>query len=477
MPFESIVKWTNYRACLYVIKGVCIVEGLPQQDVINFFKSKMEFTRIINSIFDVFLKNGRIFGAGLITNPTLDEAKALSEFFKQDYYNQDTIRISLADFQYQMQKTFNVNFTLADFFNGYNENTKKNSPLNAIPTGRHKLVASTTKTKNLFTEVLLNEILPKYKNTPAADWIQELVAHMRRTYRVWLEEYSYKPQNVINKIEIVANALNNLSELPEDEFTRISDFSKQVTGNSETLSFKGNLEPLFLRALANHFKVVIPTTTDAIIQLYLQAGLLAGGSVSYVTVLGLQAFDKDDKPNLACDYYNQLNQPHMLTLENISHISTIKTHGCRVYIVENPLLYTALCERVRNIKCTIICPAESNYSAFLQLTKICIKSGAYLYYAGNMDYKGLRIADKLYLKYKKYFVPWRYAKTDYELVIKNSVSTLLPDERRDLAMHNEDLASLLSLMRRVGKTADSMPLIPAMIKDIQEESDLNGTTT
>jgi len=94
-----------------------------------------------------------------------------------------------------------------------------------------------------------------------------------------------------------------------------------------------------------------------------------------------------------------------------------------------------------------------------------VKSGATLYYAGNMDYKGLTLADKIYLRYGKVFKPWRYGKADYELLFTGS-DFLLPDDRKDLAMHNEELASLLSLLRKKGKSAASLPLVGVFAEDV-----------
>jgi len=83
-----------------------------------------------------------------------------------------------------------------------------------------------------------------------------------------------------------------------------------------------------------------------------------------------------------------------------------------------------------------------------------------------MDYKGLILADKVYLKFNKHFIPWRYSKTDYEVVLAEN-DYLLPEDKKDLAMHNENLASLLSLMRKKGRTASLHPLVSAMAEDVR----------
>jgi hypothetical protein len=119
---------------------------------------------------------------------------------------------------------------------------------------------------------------------------------------------------------------------------------------------------------------------------------------------------------------------------------------------------------MRDEKCTLICPANGLGPAFELLMDLC--PGASVYYAGNMDYRGLAHADKLAQRYGKNIIPWRYGRADYELVISHG-DYLLPDEKKNLAMHNDEFAALLSLMRKTGKTAPALPLVPLFAEDIR----------
>jgi len=48
---------------------------------------------------------------------------------------------------------------------------------------------------------------------------------------------------------------------------------------------------------------------------------------------------------------------------------------------------------------------------------------------------------------------------------------MLQDKKKDLSLHNETLASLLSQLRKKGRTASSMPLVPLFAEDILEEGE------
>ncbi|MCL2840105.1 MAG: TIGR02679 domain-containing protein [Defluviitaleaceae bacterium] len=419
---------------------------LGLKKALHYFTNDKGFDRLLKSMFEIYSRHGRSFGAVRLARPSSEEETAISIFFKRDYYNQALIRIGLADFERQMQKMFEIDTQLVTLLEAY-----VGRSLHIKTDGR------TGKNSDEFTSGLLSGLAPLYENTPAYDWITEIIAHMRRTYRFWVDMYQEKPATVMTMITSVAEALNNLPK-NSDTLIRLIDFSQQYTGSPYVFNYS-NAEygQLFLRALAYHFGVGIPPNVEESLCLYLRAGLLAEGVLSHVTVYGLCV----DEP-----YCHDISQAYVLTLENLCHISQVKAYSDSVFIVENPQVYAGVYERLRGKKCTLICPMCDGMSTFLYLLRLLKKSSTKFYYAGNMDYKGLITADKLYLELGKNFIPWRYSRDDYERIISQSES-LLPDEKKGLAMHNETLASLLSHMRKVGKTASSMPLVDFLVDDIR----------
>jgi uncharacterized protein (TIGR02679 family) len=194
------------------------------------------------------------------------------------------------------------------------------------------------------------------------------------------------------------------------------------------------------------------------IQLYWQAGLLSNGVLNQVTVSGIVA----DK---ACAHYDSLGEAHVLTLENISRFTKVAVYKKKVFVVESASVFALLCEQLRGLRCTLVCASPGLNAALDRLLSLCCESGAELYYSGNMDFKGLTLGESLYLRFGKQFVPWRYGKEDYELALTQS-DTLMPDEKRNVAFHNEAFASILSHIRKKGKTAGHLPLVKLLAEDI-----------
>ncbi|MCL2572533.1 MAG: TIGR02679 domain-containing protein [Defluviitaleaceae bacterium] len=417
-------------------------------EINQYLKNDSGFERLMSGMFDLYNRYGRCFSAVRLPRPSLEEERALSVFFKRDYYDQALIRIGLAEFERQIQKVFScevgLDTVLVEYFG------------RQISSQNDHVLSDSHRYKDAFTRAIRDDLLPRFEDTYAAVWLREMLAHMRRTYRLWADQFPHEPDNVLAMVTAVCEALN---VLPEGQLVRLSDFTTKYFGDPRALDYHSPYGPLFLRALAHKYDAVIPAVLEDSIRLYLQAGLLSDGVLSQVTLRGLKADDE------ACIFYDQLGEAHVLTLENICRLGEVKAYGEKVFIVENPHVFSALCERLSGFNCTLVCAMDGLNPALEYLLDQMILSGAVLYYAGNIDYKGLTLADKIYLRYGKSFIPWRYGRTDYELLFTGS-DFLLPDDRKDLAMHNEELASLLSLLRKKGKSASSFPLVGVYAEDI-----------
>ena len=409
--------------------------------MVEFFTKNDGFTRILTEMSAIFYRYGRVYGAVRLLDPTRAEENALSSFFERDYFNQALIRISLADFQRQLEKV-NPNQNFAALLSYY------------MPQSNG---ADLQKNTNAFTKGIY-DILPKYKNTIAEPWLKEICAQMRRGYKFLTEQFLNDPALVFSDIDKVAKLC---LQLPGgNNITPLSDFCGQ----------EKRLEPLLLRAIAHLYAVPVPQNQESVTALYLEAGLLSGGALCHVMVKNLIGIRKvENKPSEICELYRNSGQIHVLTLENVVQFTSTAIQGS-AFVIEDPNAYVAICELLGETEHTIICPMNGNANehnpAFTRLLDLLCGAGNCFYYAGEMDYSGLARADKLYQKYGKHFVPWRYTKSDYEMLISNSYN-FIHNGRQDLAMLNESLALILSQIRKTGMAPNNMSLVPVLAEDIK----------
>jgi len=425
-------------------------------EIVGYFSAKKGFDRLLRAMFDSYSRYGRSFGAVRLAHPSKEEEADISEFFKRDYYNQALIRIGLADFERQIQKIFDTKVKLGLVLEGFI----------GRPVLTREVKAGVQKYSDELTSAIYLHFMPDLEGTAAGEWFSEMTAHMRRTYRPWVDLYQKEPKKVLQMIKTVATALNNLP-VDSPRLVCLEEFAKKHAGSPLAFETNEMLGQLFLRALSFCLETPHPCSTDDCTNLFANAGLLYNGMLSRVTAMGLNMFDENGKPGTAAKVYNRRGQAFVLTLENLNSYARFSTAYGKLFVIENPLVYNAVCRQLSGTKCTVVCQMGGGTPAFLFLLKKLVKNEkTKIYYAGNLDYKGLVFADKLYNLLGKNFVPWRYNHRDYKALLEGETS-LLPDEKKGLSMHNEELASLLSLMRRTGKTASTMPLLEKYVKDIK----------
>jgi len=410
-------------------------------------------------MFDMYIKHGRIFGGVQLLHPTKEEETAISNFFGRDYYNQALIRIGLADFERQLQKNISPDAKLSVLLEEYIHDAINNKSVNAPDSA------------DAFASYITHKLMSDFKNTRAEIWLREVLTHARRSYKYWIERIINRPKDAHDAFAAVCMALNHL---PEENLTPpmlLSDFSRKVTGSPYALAFYGEYGTLFLRGLACVFDEKFTNRVENSTALYLRAGLLSQGVISQVMVHGLKAKSTENENDAVCVLYNKLNESHILTLERVSQFGKIKAYGSDVFIIENPLLYSAVVEIMKsenaNLNYTLICPIGNSDAAFLRLLELGAQSaGSVLYYSGNMDCSGLIRADSLFMKFGRKFKPWRYSKEDYDFIIESGGA--LNDYKDKInALHNDTLAALLSHMKKTGKTADTMALAKTLANDIK----------
>jgi uncharacterized protein (TIGR02679 family) len=423
-------------------------------NLIEFFRQETGFHRLLTDMSALFAQHGRTYGAVRLLNPTKEEEKAVSDFFRRDYYDQALIRISLGDFERQLGRVFPEENDFQALMTEFSQD-----PILDTRSAVHKH-------KDAFAGGITKNLYKKYKGTPAQFWVREVATHMRRTYKYWALKYVSEPDKTIDIIDTVAQMLNNIPE--KSEPVQLSVFAANYIDSPYDFVHNEEYGTLLLRALAHYFDVSIPITTESIADLYLRAGLITSDVQCLVTVQNLIAYTADGKICEACDVYNKSGQAHVLTLENVTRLAAAKGINNKVYIIENPFAFSVLRERIRGEHCTLISTMGNSSPAFTRLLELLHAAGNIMYYAGNMDYKGLSLADSLCLKFGKQFIPWRYSKEDYELSLTRN-SGLLSSEKSDLPMYNEDLALVLSQMRKTGRTGGSIALVPLLARDIKEK--------
>jgi uncharacterized protein (TIGR02679 family) len=413
---------------------------------VEFFKATPGFDALLRGMFDTYARYGRAYGAVRLLAPSPQEEAAISDFFGRDYFDQALLRISLADFERRLAKKFPGGGSLPRILEEYT-----GEPLHTRAVVAH----AGSSAADTLAVAIVTGVTPQFMGSVAVDWLYGITEVSKRMYRRWYTRFEEEPDTVLAEIKAVAAALNALPKQGQP-LVPLSRLAKAAVGNSGGLDFKANCGKLLLRALAERFDVPVPVDKGDCINMYARAGILIGGMQSCVIVYGAAL--------------NAHPRANAVTFESLADISAVKPTK-NLYVLEQPAVFEAVVEALRDAGCTadVICPIGGVGPAFMYLARLFLAAGARINYAGRLNYRGLEIADKLYSEFGRAFVPWRYGKEDFEAALAAGEAYLLPDGRRNMAMQNDDLAAMLSTLRRRGKTTDSGALVPLFVKDITQQ--------
>lgn len=101
----------------------------------------------------------------------------------------------------------------------------------------------------------------------------------------------------------------------------------------------------------------------------------------------------------AYDAFCRRQEPCAVTMENLQELTAVQPTGDKVYLEQK--------------KVTLLCTSGQLRSAAVKLIPFLLDSGAEIYYSGDTDPDGIRIADRLWKKYGDRIHVWRMSEEDY----------------------------------------------------------------
>ena len=200
--------------------------------------------------------------------------------------------------------------------------------------------------------------------------------------------------------------------------------------------------------------------------LYYENGILCDSISSLVSQTGLVLYTgKEEHPA-----YQLLRQSHeicTLSLANLSRLTGACSPSGRVYIVENEMVFTQLCDRSAQFHSPLICTSGQPSVAALRLLDLLAAEGTQLFYSGDFDGKGLSIATQLCRRYPALLLPWHMTLKDYDLCRSD---VLLGDSSRSLLQGcvGTALETSAEAVKQFNRAGYQELLIPLLETDLTE---------
>ena len=148
-------------------------------------------------------------------------------------------------------------------------------------------------------------------------------------------------------------------------------------------------------------------------KIYLKAGILLDAISNYCMLSGIQAWKKDGAPHLGMNGFWQEGDCVQVPLSVLAKWGKIDCLNKKIYIVENPSIFAAICEKKKGT-CACMCMNGQPRLASILLLDLAAQARIRICYAGDFDPEGLLIAQKVIQYYKGEAEYWHMTVEDYE---------------------------------------------------------------
>jgi uncharacterized protein (TIGR02679 family) len=202
----------------------------------------------------------------------------------------------------------------------------------------------------------------------------------------------------------------------------LSSLANRLAGDPHGLDVGTAARRYFERILRErHADIALPTplTADARAELLAASNLATDAISSFVFVLGVVSAD----PLLATARVT--GQVIGLPLMTLTRLRDLRGAGDAVFAVENRSVFSMLVRSLDGVppmeRPTLVCTSGQPSLAALVLLERLALGGATIYYSGDTDAPGLKIADRLSARFGDSFRRWRMAVPADEVRYQESV--------------------------------------------------------
>lgn len=416
---------------------------------VNYFKITHGFKRIFQKIKEKYESLGNLGGTIVLTNLKEDEKEALTGFFRKDYYRKSaTIKVENFIKALSYTKFSGVNFeeVLKEYF-GEELISKK----------QQKNIYEQEK-KKYFTK-----ILSEYKGSRAEEWFKYILESKENAYRIINQKYDENKLILENNLHNVFKAYNNLT-FDENNVTRLALFSSSITKNPHSFDDNTDCGKLLVYAICYKFQITYPENAEELNETIYRAGIIRD-EVSNFTLCSSVVAYAGGKLHEGWKGFYERNEPLQVNLWNISKIEKVISPRGKVFVFENPTVFSEVLYRTIDKKPSLMCTFGNFKLASLILLDKLVHSGAIVYYSGDFDPEGIIMADKLKKRYGEKLVLWRYDEGEY-LNIKSSVQLSASRMKKLESVKSKELEGIIKVLKEHKFAAYQEMIIDRYVEDI-----------
>ena len=437
------------------------MESGSAEACVSYLKSNPGFDRVMKLLWEKWRSYGRAAGEIILENPEGHEIEALEGFFGEAVYKKGKIRFQAKSFEKALEKTRFQGASLKELLEGYFAKpliTKKEEE-DALQQKKEAFFAGTEKQlAGLGGHALL--------------WLRELGLQ-----KLWqLLQMAGSEEQCLKLTMQVGQAIHLLEKLKSSRGIRLAVLAMECAGDPHGFDRGSTPGNLLLGALPILKRKDQPEETASVrvelsprlsaedaLERYISCGIRPDDLSSF-TILYRILLEDESGCAKAYQAMSECREPMLVSLLNLRNICRAVPLNRRVYVLENQMVFSQLCEDCP--EASLICTSGQIRTASLMLLDLICKEPVEIYYSGDLDPEGIAIADRLIRRSHGKIKPWHMTARDYEASVSSVV--LSPERLRELAnIRSESLREAAGAVAAGGKAAYQEKLLGTMEEEIK----------
>lgn len=415
-----------------------------------FFKERPAYRRILELLLQKYKSFGRPAGTICLSDAAPEECDAARDLFGRTF--SAPLRIKTADFEAALQNTPYRGVVLKEVLECYFD--------------------TAIQTKQEFLDRVDAQILRIREQAKAAvqseiccRWLDDLSNKCGEGYLL-IRKSLRKDGDAVQRAILCACKSLDWLERHSEERPRLAVLSAHATSDPHALDGNTLSGKIFLHLLAARTGLDFPSGAEERAALYYDCGILCDSISSAVTQVGVRLYtDTEEHP--AFRAFRLRNEAATLTLTNLSNVTAGDSPSGKVYLVENQMVFSQLCDQAAWFHSPLICTSGQPTVAVIRLLDMLAAAGTDLFYSGDFDGKGLSIALQLLTCYPDHLRLWHMTAADYarcrsDVRMSEASLTLLH------TFANTVLASTAEAIEHSGYDGYQELLLPELQADLME---------
>lgn len=427
------------------------------ESYVKYFKENKAYQRVFTEMRSKWRSYGRVSGFIELENANAAEREALQLFLGRSF-DSEAVKFRMSEFEKALQETKFKEIGMQELLEGYfHEKLITNKDEN-----RERKEA-----KQTFFEVIIRELIKeKSRHKDTIRWLEQAALQKKYGYSLITSEYEKQEDAIKAIIMQVCRAVSYIQFMSENKI-RLAVLSAEITSNPHFFDKGSVAGKLLIYALSFINNCEYPSNAEGILELYYLSNIKPDDISSFTTAYGVSLYTEEGA-HPSYEAFIRGNEPYLITLLNLNKIIKADCRSKQVFIFENQMVFSHMCESLAGMPVSMICTSGQMKTASLMLIDLLCKSDCRLYYSGDIDPEGIKIADKVIARDPVHIIPWRLSRRDYELSISNENLDASRIKKLD-RVQDSRFMEIIEALRNRKRAGYQELLIDLMLYDIKEK--------